>query len=330
MFFARLAEMDPAAMIMAVSRKTLVQRGPFNSSIRMEPTATICTMPRNNATAVSLSRWMLRRRASRITSRASVAAIAACAKPSEICEWKSDLSTQHLRGRSGLNEASSFQDRDAVAHSARLIAVVGHKDTSQRSFANQVADELLDAQLRLFVERRGWFIQQQDFRPVCQGARQRDALLLSAGKISDVAGSESGQTDALQQLGNFAIGQRLAALQRPESQVGRHVAGEQERTLRDHADAAAQFARRKLAIVLALEEYGAVGRLVEAIQQSQEGAFAGTAGADNTQQLCAPHVERDVADDRNVGHPPTEVLGAQNDGVRRRVGRGVHRSRCPK
>src|SRR5271165_1292943 len=119
---------------------------------------------------------MLRRRASSITSRASAAAMAACAKPSEICEWKSDLSMQHLRWSSGLNEASSFQDRDAVAHSARLIAVVGHEDTGQRSFANQVADELLDAQLRLFVERRGWFIQQQDFRPVGQGARQRDAL----------------------------------------------------------------------------------------------------------------------------------------------------------
>src|SRR5271157_512747 len=330
MFFARLAEMDPAAMIMAVSRKTLVQRGPFNSSIRMEPTATICTMPRNNATAVSLSRWILRRRASSITSRASAAAMAAWAKPSEICEWKSDLSTQHLRGSSSLNEASCFQDRDAVAHSARLIAVVGDEDTGQRMLPNEIADKLLDAQLRLFVERRGWFIQQQDFRPVGQGASERDALLLSAGKISDVPGGESGQADTLQQLGNFAIGQRLAALQRPESQVGRHVSGKQERTLRDHADAAAQFPRGKLAIVLALEEHGAVGRLVQAIQQSQEGAFAGTAGTDDTQQLCAPHVERDVADYRDLTHAPAEVFGAQNDGVRRRVGRGVHGSRCPK
>src|SRR5208283_638227 len=278
MFFARRAEMEPAATIIAVSRKTLVQRGPFSSSIRMEPTATICTMPRSSATAVSLSRWMLRRRASRITSRASAAAMAACAKPSEICEWKSDLSMQHLRGSSGLNEASRFQDRDAVAHSARLIAVVGYEDTGQRMLSNEIADKLLDAQLRFFVERRGWLIEQQDFRTVGQGARQRDALLLAAGKIGDVASGESGQANALQQFGDCAVGQRLAALQRPESQVGRHVAGKQERTLCDHADAASQFARRELPIVLTLEEHGAAGRLIEAIQQSQKGAFAGAAG----------------------------------------------------
>src|SRR5271165_1135 len=212
MFLARRAEMEPAAMIIAVSRKTLVQRGPFSSNIRMEPTATICTMPRSSATAVSLSRWMLRRRASSITSSASAAAMAACAKPSEIWEWKSDLSMQHLRGSSGLNEPSCLQERDAVAHSARLIAVVGHEDTGERMLSNDIADELLDAQLRLLVERRGWLIEQQDFRTICQGSSQRDALLLSAGKIGDVAGGESGQADALQQFGNGAIGQRFAAL----------------------------------------------------------------------------------------------------------------------
>src|SRR5271166_3787150 len=185
MFLARRAEMEPAAMIIAVSRKTLVQRGPFSSNIRMEPTATICTMPRSSATAVSLSRWMLRRRASSMTTRASAAAMAACAKPSEICEWKSDLSMQHLRGSSGLNEASRLQERDAVAHSARLIAVVGHEDTGEGMLANKVADEFLDAQLCLLVERRGWFIEQQNFRPVCQGASQRHPLLLAAGKIGD-------------------------------------------------------------------------------------------------------------------------------------------------
>ena len=32
-----------------------------------------------------------------ITSSASTEAMAACASPSAICEWKSDLSTEHLR-----------------------------------------------------------------------------------------------------------------------------------------------------------------------------------------------------------------------------------------
>src|SRR5208283_1772020 len=154
-------------------------------------------MPRSRATAVSLSRWMLRRRARSMTVSASTEARAACAKPRAICEWKSSLSTQHLRGSSALNETSCFQDGDAVAHSPRLIAVVGYEHAGERGFPDKGADKFLDTQFRLLVERRGWFIEQQDFRIVCQGASQRDPLLLAAGKIRDFAAGESGQADTL-------------------------------------------------------------------------------------------------------------------------------------
>src|ERR1039458_1943776 len=56
MFLARLAEIEPAARTMPVSRKTLVQRGLFSRRARIDPTATIWTMPRNSAVAASLSK----------------------------------------------------------------------------------------------------------------------------------------------------------------------------------------------------------------------------------------------------------------------------------
>src|SRR5271166_3825227 len=108
---------------------------------------------------------MLRRRASRMTAIASREAMAACAKPSAICEWKNDLSMQHLRGSSSLNQASFFHERDTLAHSARLTAVVRDQHAGQRSFLSQLADELLDARLCRLVERRGWLVEQQDLRP---------------------------------------------------------------------------------------------------------------------------------------------------------------------
>src|SRR5271157_1247061 len=103
---------------------------------------------------------MLRRRAKRMTASASREARAAWAKPSAICEWKSDLSMQHLRRTSSLNEASFFHDRDTLTHSARLIAVVRDQHAGERGFAGQLADELLDAGLCRLVERRGWFVEQ--------------------------------------------------------------------------------------------------------------------------------------------------------------------------
>ena len=151
------------------------------------------------------------------------------------------------------------------------------------------------------VERGGWFIEQQHLGLVGQGARQRDSLLLAAGEIGDIAGSESGQADALQQVAKRSLSDSVSPrCSWPEAQVGRHVAGKQKRTLRNHADAAAQFARGKLAIVLAFEKDGAAGGLVEAIQQAQKRALARTAGTDDAQQLSATYVERDIIDDGDV------------------------------
>jgi hypothetical protein len=54
--FARLAEVMPAAKIIAPSRKMLVQRGPRSRRTSTKPTAMIWTSPRTSATAVSRSR----------------------------------------------------------------------------------------------------------------------------------------------------------------------------------------------------------------------------------------------------------------------------------
>jgi hypothetical protein len=53
---ARRAEVAPAATIIAIRRKMLIQLGPRKSNKRTEPTATICTSPRTIATARSFSR----------------------------------------------------------------------------------------------------------------------------------------------------------------------------------------------------------------------------------------------------------------------------------
>src|ERR1039458_2575929 len=111
---------------------------------------------------------MLRRRASRTTARASTEAMAAWAKPSVSCVWKSDLSTQHLRRFSILNEATGFQKGNPVAHAARLVAIMCDHHAGQRCVLNQAANQLFDAHLRLLIERRCRLVEQQDLGTIAQ------------------------------------------------------------------------------------------------------------------------------------------------------------------
>jgi hypothetical protein len=54
--------------------------------------------------------------------------------------------------------------------------------------------------LILQIEMRGRLIEQQDRRGLAQGARQRDALLLSAGELADAPVDERQRADAPQRL----------------------------------------------------------------------------------------------------------------------------------
>jgi hypothetical protein len=89
--------------------------------------------------------------------------------------------------------------------------------------------------------------------------------------------SNTGQADTLEQRVDLAGQKCFTALQRPEPDVRGHGSGEEIRGLHDHADTAPQIPRRQFPIVPAIETYSAARRLVEAVQQPQEGRFARSA-----------------------------------------------------
>src|SRR5580698_6517250 len=240
---------------------------------------------------------MLRRRASSTTSSANTEAMAACASPSETCEWKIDLSMQHLRRRTQLHQPAGFDQTDAIADAPCLIAVVGHQYHREAVFVDQIAHELLNAGLGLLVESRRWLVEQHNFRTIRERAGQRNTLLLAAGEVCHVAGGKIRKPNVLQELGDLRVGERRITLCWPEAQIGRDVAGKEEWTLRDHTEALPQGARRNLAIVLAFKEDGAAGGLIQAIEQAQKGTLARAADAHQTQQLSAVHAERNIVDD---------------------------------
>src|SRR3974377_1756751 len=102
---------------------------------------------------------MLRRRANRITARAISDAMPACARPREISEWNSDLSTQHLHRQPNLHQPPSLQNDYAVAHAPRLIAIMSDHYAGEATVAHQGPDQLFDAQLGMFIQGRGGFVE---------------------------------------------------------------------------------------------------------------------------------------------------------------------------
>src|SRR3974390_3859763 len=109
---------------------------------------------------------MLRRRANRLTARAISDAMPACASPREISEWNSDLSTQNLHRQPTLYQPPGLQNDHTVAHSPRLIAIVGDHYAGEAMVAHQGPDQLFDPLLRLFIQGRGGLVEQQHLRPV--------------------------------------------------------------------------------------------------------------------------------------------------------------------
>ena len=76
-----------------------------------------------------------------------------------------------------LDDASVVEDQDAVERAHRLQRV---RDDERRAAPHQRLHGVLDQGLRLAVETRGGFIQDQDRRIGQEGARNRDPLALAA------------------------------------------------------------------------------------------------------------------------------------------------------
>ena len=90
-------------------------------------------------------------------------------------------------GRAELVDPAAVHDRDLVGRGHRLGLVMGDIDGSVAILVMQTADlePHFFAQIRIEIGQR--LVEQQRLRFDDQGARQRDALLLSAGEFAGIA-----------------------------------------------------------------------------------------------------------------------------------------------
>jgi hypothetical protein len=131
------------------------------------------------------------------------------------------------------------------------------------------------------------------------GARQRDALLLSSRQLPRVAAPElleadhrQGPLDALAQLGIAD----LALLEREADVLRRRHVREQRVVLEDHPDV--PLVRRQRADGVAVHEDVAVGHVGEARDHVQRRRLARAARPEEGDELAGPDVERHPVDGR--------------------------------
>lgn len=130
-------------------------------------------------------------------------------------------------------------DHDPVGHREGFFLVMGYENRGDPEalldFANFVAQG--DTDFR--IERRKWFIEQQNLRARREGAGKSHALLLAARELIGVAGAEVRQADQVQHFldAGGAFGLRRAFDFEAEGDVFRHgEVREQGVGLEHHAD----------------------------------------------------------------------------------------------
>ncbi len=152
------------------------------------------------------------------------------------------------------------------------------------------------------VERSGWLVAEQHFRPLGDGAGHGDALLLAAGKLGREMIEPIRKPDELQRrLGGHRIvrdfGDEFDVLARRE-------AGRQIEELEDETDMAApvggQLAVARLDEIASLEADHAGGRPVEAPQNVQQRRLARARRTQQHQCLAGRDVQVDAAQGMHV------------------------------
>ena len=212
-------------------------------------------------------------------------------------------------------------DRDRVGHRHRLLLVVRDVDEREPELALDALQLELHLLAELQVERAQRLVEQEHLRAVDQRARERHALLLTAGQLARLALVEPFEPDDAEQLARPSLELILRHLlpAEPERDVLEDVQVRKERVaLKDgvHLALVGRHARDGLAGDL---DRPAVG-LLEAADHPQRGRLAAARRAEQREERARGDLERQVVDRQHVAEPLRDVRQAHVEGS----GYGLH------
>src|SRR5579871_3891420 len=196
-------------------------------------------------------------------------------------------------------------DREYLVGMRHDLRIVGGKDKAGARLGLYTAHELDDRGAGSTVEIRGRLIGQHDLRPLHERARDRDALLLSAGKLVRPLMRMSGETDSLQQRERAAasLGGRHADQQQRVLHV---LVGVQHRhqaeVLENEADVArpeiGESVIAKCGDGLSAHADRAPIRPIDAADEVQQRSFATAGGTDDHREAIGWDFECDALERR--------------------------------
>ena len=213
--------------------------------------------------------------------------------------------------------AAALGDHALVEHDDLVGADDGGepvRDDQRGAVLRYPLERVLDLLLGVAVERRGRLVEQQDRRPLEDGPRDGDALLLAAGELQ-AALADLGlvtlrrHADEIVDLGEprrfLDLG--IARLPAAVPDVVADGVVEQDRVLRDHADRHAQRFLGHVADVLAVDRDAPAGHLVEPEQQPRDGRLAGAGRPDHRDRVTGGDFEAEPLENF-----PLRIVGERN------------------
>ena len=193
-----------------------------------------------------------------------------------------------LRRRVALLNDAVIEDGNPVGHGQRFALVVRDVDDRHAKPLMDVPDLQLHVLAQLLVERAQGLIHEHQRRLEDEGARQRDALLLTPGKLLRVAAAEGFHPHHGQRRRNLLLDLRprqLACGQRKPQVVGDGHVRKQRIVLKHHADVA--LMRRHAIDDLAVQQDLAGCRRFEAGKHHQAGCLARSGRSQQGEEFAA-------------------------------------------
>jgi hypothetical protein len=149
---------------------------------------------------------------------------------------------QDLCDQSVTRDSAAVQYERALRQPDSLAHVMRDQDAREIAVNHCIPDYCFNAHSGLFIQSGSGLVQQEHRRRICQGARKRNTLRLSARKIGYGSRAVAFEPDPPQQLIDLLNRNRLSTLCRPETQVVGYSSREEKRPLRNQPDLSPQLA----------------------------------------------------------------------------------------
>ncbi len=192
-----------------------------------------------------------------------------------------------LARRCDLLDVAAAHDRDAVRHGQRFFLVMGDEDEGEPRLALQALQLDLHVLAQLHVECRKRLVEKQDARLGDEGAGERHALLLAAGKFRTLAVLEMQKLHQRQHLLDSRVDFRFRPALRFQREghvlADRHV--REERIALEHG-VHRPLVWRHRGNVLAIEHQRAAARAGKARNQPEQRGLATAGRAEKGEELA--------------------------------------------